>query len=71
MAMIFGVQGVAVASSFTIDLGKARAASARVFALFDLEPKIDNLSEEGRELVRIVKRFSLLVNQSCTIYRKA
>ena len=45
--VIFGAQGAGQASHFGADYGKAKAAATRLFALFDLEPKIDSNSEEG------------------------
>ncbi len=38
------------ATSLAPDFGKAKAAAARIFALVDKEPEIDNMSEEGKKL---------------------
>ena len=39
------------ANSFAPDYGKAKVSAARIFALLDRVPDIDNMSEEGQSLV--------------------
>ncbi|ELU17748.1 hypothetical protein CAPTEDRAFT_209638 [Capitella teleta] len=49
-SMIFGAQGAGQAASFGMDYSKARAAAARLFALYDLQPLVDCSPSEGKKL---------------------
>jgi hypothetical protein len=46
-AIVFGAMAVGQASQFAPDYGKAKIASARVFALIDKQPLIDSYSTSG------------------------
>jgi ABC-type multidrug transport system fused ATPase/permease subunit len=48
--ILFGAMSAGQASSFAPDYGKAKTASARLFALFDRVPPIDSSSESGEKL---------------------
>ena len=54
MALVFGTMSAGQASSFAPDYGKAKLAAARVFALIDRVPAIDNLSDAGEIPVRLL-----------------
>ena len=55
MAVAFSAMAVGQVNSFAPDYGKARHAAARVFHVFDSQPKLDPTCNEGRTMVsRIV-----------------
>ena len=51
MAIVMGAMSIGQASHFAPDYGKAKAAAAHIFALFDRVPQIDSFSEEGAKPV--------------------
>jgi len=50
-AIIFGAMAIGQASQFAPDVGKAKAAAAKIFALLDRQPAIDSYSTEGEKPV--------------------
>ena len=50
-AIFFGALAVGQASQFAPDYGKAKAAAAKMFALFDRQPAIDSYSTVGEKPV--------------------
>ena len=50
-AILFGAMAIGQASQFAPDYGKAKAAAAKIFALFDREPAIDSYSTDGEKPV--------------------
>jgi len=48
---VFGAMALGQASHFAPDYGKAKAAAAKLFQLFDRVPPIDNASQDGVKLV--------------------
>ena len=49
--IVFGAQSVGQASSMMPDYAKAKAAAAKMFALFDRKPKINNWESETTTIV--------------------
>jgi len=50
-AILFAAMAIGQASQFAPDYGKAKAAAARLFALFDRVPAIDSYSTYGEKPV--------------------
>ena len=49
MAIVFSAMQAGNANSLAPDYNKAMISAARIFALFDREPVIDNMSEDGKK----------------------
>ena len=50
-AIVFGAMAVGQASQLAPDYSKAKAAAAKIFALFDKQPAIDSFSTDGEKPV--------------------
>ncbi|CDW81593.1 abc transporter family protein [Stylonychia lemnae] len=52
-AMMFGAMAAGQAQQFGPDIGKAKAASAKVFGMMDLPSKINAVNQPGSDLIKI------------------
>ena len=56
--LLFGAMGIGETLAFAPDYAKARTAASKLFALFDRVPPIDVASNEGKQIVSVLREIT-------------